>query len=337
MFSLIVPIYNAAGYLDTCLESILAQRISDFEVILVNDGSRDASGAICERFAARDARVRVVHQVNQGVSAARNAGLAAAGREFVLFVDADDWLSLRMLEVLADAVQQYPRADFWQFKFGENDFLEPNGAWVGQCYPSVAAYARLHSCCMVWLLLFRRALIREHALSFPVGIRCAEDQEFILKYQALSRTAAFLPVALYHYRVHPGSAMGAALSVERLRSYMQDHFTVLEHLLQFCRENGIVPEPWLGARLQQLAKSALVLLAKHRCDRQLYALATARVRGAWRRGPELCGVTLFSDKRLLLARVHVVLYVLSVRLFWRLRALGQWLRHRVIRGMPCRN
>lgn len=98
--SIIVPIYNKAGYLDECVNSILAQTFKDFELILVNDGSRDNSGEICEKFKLADDRVTVIHQTNQGVSAARNAGLDCSTGKYIGFVDADDILDADMYESL---------------------------------------------------------------------------------------------------------------------------------------------------------------------------------------------------------------------------------------------
>lgn len=102
-FSIIVPVYNTAEYLPQCIDSVLSQSFRDFEVILIDDGSTDHSGAICDQYAAADERVKVCHQANGGASRARNLGLAHATGEFVLFLDSDDYyLSANMLAALAD-------------------------------------------------------------------------------------------------------------------------------------------------------------------------------------------------------------------------------------------
>jgi len=325
MFTLIVPVYNAIDYLGQCLDSLLAQAYHDFEVILIDDGSVDGRGGLCDQYAAQDSRFRVLHQANQGVSVARNAGLSQATQEFILFVDADDWLSPQALTALAKAVERYPEADFWQFGYGENDFpdfesgaqSEPQGS--GQFFDSIAAYACEQSCCMVWLMVFRRSLIEREALRFPAGIRCAEDQAFILQYQMLSRSAVCLPQPLYHYRIHHDSAMGRTLTQERLRSYVEDHFQVVKLLLQFCQERRIRLEAWMAVRLQQLVKAALQLLAKHRPDRETCTQATAWVRTAWQWSDALGDTSFLTDRWLRLARIHAGLYVLAVRLYWRRR------------------
>lgn len=89
--SVIVPVYNAEKSLNRCVDSILAQTFTDFELILVNDGSKDSSGQICDRYVLSDPRVRVIHKSNGGVSSARNLGLDAAGCEFITFCDSDDY------------------------------------------------------------------------------------------------------------------------------------------------------------------------------------------------------------------------------------------------------
>ena len=100
MISVIVPVYQVEVYLEKCIESILKQSYKELELILVDDGSRDRSGEICDEFALKDPRVKVIHQRNQGVSAARNKGLAYASGEWITFVDSDDYVSENLLKDL---------------------------------------------------------------------------------------------------------------------------------------------------------------------------------------------------------------------------------------------
>lgn len=100
MLSIIVPVFNVANYLDKCLESICAQTYTDFELILVDDGSKDKSPLICDAYAKRDHRIRVIHKENGGVSSARNAGLDAALGQYVMFVDSDDWIECGLCKSL---------------------------------------------------------------------------------------------------------------------------------------------------------------------------------------------------------------------------------------------
>jgi glycosyltransferase involved in cell wall biosynthesis len=119
MISVIVPIYKVENYLPACLDSILNSTYKDIEVILVDDGSPDGCGAICDRYAEKDSRVRVIHQPNQGVSAARNAGLDAAKGEYIAFVDSDDVIHPQMMETLLKLINS-----------GDYDFSMVHGVMV---------------------------------------------------------------------------------------------------------------------------------------------------------------------------------------------------------------
>ena len=103
VLSIIVPVFKAEQFLHKCVDSILGQTLQDLELILVDDGSPDKSGSICEAYAKKDSRVRVIHQQNAGVSAARNAGLAIASGDYVGFVDSDDWVAADMYETMHGA------------------------------------------------------------------------------------------------------------------------------------------------------------------------------------------------------------------------------------------
>ena len=107
LLSVIVPVYRVETYLPKCLDSLVGQTYADLEIILVDDGSPDRSGAICDEYAARDSRIVVIHQENRGASQARNAGLDRATGEFVAFVDSDDYLDFSMYENLMKAVVEY--------------------------------------------------------------------------------------------------------------------------------------------------------------------------------------------------------------------------------------
>jgi len=105
--SIIIPIYNVEAYLQQCIDSILAQTYINLEVILINDGSTDKSGSICDEYAKKDDRVVVIHKSNEGIGSARNCGLDCAGGEFLVFVDSDDWLAPDMIEYLQNSLQMH--------------------------------------------------------------------------------------------------------------------------------------------------------------------------------------------------------------------------------------
>lgn len=115
--SIIVPVYKVEKYLDRCVNSLLAQTFEDFEIILVDDGSPDNCGKMCDDWALKDSRIRVIHKENGGLSSARNAGLKEVVGEFIYFMDSDDWVEPQMLEHLLNLLEKYPEAQMAQCRY----------------------------------------------------------------------------------------------------------------------------------------------------------------------------------------------------------------------------
>ena len=108
LISIIVPVYNAEKHLKRCLDSIICQTYKNLEIIIVDDGSEDGSGEICNKYAEHDERVRVIHQKNQGVSSARNAALEVSRGEYIAFVDSDDWIEEDMIQAFVERIMVHP-------------------------------------------------------------------------------------------------------------------------------------------------------------------------------------------------------------------------------------
>ncbi|MCM1292335.1 MAG: glycosyltransferase [Bacteroides sp.] len=176
--SIIVPVYNVERYLRECVDSILCQTMADFELIMVDDGSSDSSPAICDEYAARDPRVRVIHQANAGVSAARNAGLDAARGEWISFVDADDWIEPEMLEeLLSQAEREGADIAYCDFNFIYEDGRKEQYSTCnlsGKGHKVVAEYISTQWT-VLWNSIQRRSLFTDHGLRCPVGIIFCED------------------------------------------------------------------------------------------------------------------------------------------------------------------
>lgn len=171
--SVIVPVFRVEMFLSKCIDSILAQTFTDFEVILVDDGSPDNCGAICDEYASRDHRIKVIHKSNGGLSDARNAGLDVATGEFICFVDSDDWIEKDLLQDNITLLQQ-ANADMVIFNYQEvykdNTLLQYR---VCSSANYDKAYYFFRAPVMVWCKLYRADMWKQ--LRFPVGLKHEDD------------------------------------------------------------------------------------------------------------------------------------------------------------------
>lgn len=212
LISIIIPVYNTEKYLQECIDSVLAQTYENFELLLINDGSKDGSPQICDAYAAKDDRVKVFHQENAGVSAARNKGLDNATGEYVSFVDADDTVIPEYLEKMMGAMST-ERIDL--VSFGYCKIYEDNKK-VFPCSPtkSNGTAENLLTNLIVenetltpWMCLVRRNIVFNHKISFIEGCRYGEDQEFVYKLLVHCSKVTAVESSLYNYRIWNGSAM----------------------------------------------------------------------------------------------------------------------------------
>ena len=202
--SLVVPVYKAEKYLHRCVESVLAQTMGDWELILVDDGSPDSSGAMCDDFAKRDARIKVIHQENAGVSAARNAGVAVAQGEYIAFLDSDDWVEPRMYELLLAAADSED-ADIVKCGFDRTDGADiherQNYGPERQCYVGRLMdhwFRERHI--LVWNAVYRAELAKK--VQYPVGITGGEDDYASFFYLYYGRSMVLLTDCLYNYFIN---------------------------------------------------------------------------------------------------------------------------------------
>lgn len=217
--SIIVPIYNVEPYLSRCVDSVLAQTYQDFELILVDDGSPDGCGAICDRYASRDARIKVIHKVNGGLSDARNAGLEIAQGEYVAFIDSDDWVMPDYLEKLLNGLAE-TGADICECEIIRTEepviaAEEPLGE-ILCCDTQRAMQLLVQDTVLrqhVWNKLYRREIIGD--IVFPKG-KTNEDEFWTYQVFGKARKVAKIRNALYFYFQRPGSIMGETYSLKRL-------------------------------------------------------------------------------------------------------------------------
>lgn len=217
--SVIVPVYNTGRFLNRCVDSILAQTFSDLELFLVDDGSTDLSGKICDEYAAKDSRVRVIHQENQGQSVARNQAISQMEGNWVHFVDSDDWIHPQMLEYLYRAAMEL-HTDISVCGFGETtgEFPQiPEDSLKATLWTPRDFYKeRFLNATVPVAKLIRREVLGDHR--FPVGKYI--DDEFIMYRVLFEREQlAYLPAPLYAYYVNPESLTKRAWNPRRLDAW----------------------------------------------------------------------------------------------------------------------
>lgn len=203
--SIIVPVYKVENYLSQCIDSILGQTFTDWECILVDDGSPDGSGVICDEYAQKDTRIHVIHKENRGVSAARNTGLSAAQGEYIYFIDSDDYVEREALELLLSKAKQ-SEADIMVHGL-VNDYIYKHSSTAVK-YGSLPEkdYSTILEMADRWGLLkgpvnklFKNSIIKNKALRFDESISYGEDTKFTFEYLAHCHSIAFVPRHLYHY------------------------------------------------------------------------------------------------------------------------------------------
>ena len=222
--SIIIPIYKIKEeYLRICFDSLLAQDMTDFRIIAVDDGSPDNSGAICDEYANKDSRFTVIHQENAGVSVARNNGMNEADTEWITFVDPDDWVEPNHVSTLFEAQKQQPSTDIFLFDYIQEfadrsitrHLMEKSGEfsedWVHNLRIAVFNYLKVdghqydYETNTIWSKMYRTSLIKNANLKFDSKARKGQDVIFNAECLQLTESIYYIKAALYHYRYLQGS------------------------------------------------------------------------------------------------------------------------------------
>ncbi len=229
MISVIIPVYNAEPYLRRCIDSVLASACGDFEIILINDGSTDKSLTICNEYAGRDRRIRLITQENQGVSAARNRGIGEALGEWLIFLDADDFITGDFLS-MADR-PEYRQTDLILFRFatcacdvavtdccreaskdrGNISACRYEGKEMHRLIRRILVPRPLAENCALdfrtpCARVYRKSILEQYSIRFSPDIKIGEDLLFNLEYQLRAKSCVFIPGTVYFYAVHGDSS-----------------------------------------------------------------------------------------------------------------------------------
>lgn len=226
-FSIIIPIYNTPQeYFECCIKSLREQSFSDIEILLVDDGSHKECAEMCDEYARMDDRVKVIHQLNQGVSVARNNGIRAATADWIMFVDADDWLDSDACErlnayllnnscdmLLFNAIKEYAnKQEKMNYGFEHGCIYNTSDVDIREFIYRRAMQTpnmKVVQYCPVyysWDKVFKRSWLLDNNLQYPVGLTKSEDKIFILRCFEKIRTLYYVEDVFYHYRINATSA-----------------------------------------------------------------------------------------------------------------------------------
>lgn len=203
--SIIIPVYNVEKYLANCINSIFTQTYKEWELILVNDGSTDNSGIICDEYASKDSRVKVIHKVNGGVSSARNAGINASDFNLIYFVDSDDFIEPPTLEEIINKYKA-TNADLVVHGLVDDNLIDKSIRKISYSTFNESDYAEIIETTDRYGLLkgpvcklFRREIILANKVCFDSSISYGEDTKFTFEYLQYCSSIAFVPKHFYHY------------------------------------------------------------------------------------------------------------------------------------------
>lgn len=225
MISIIVPVYNVEDYLSCCIDSILNQTYTDFELILVDDGSLDKCPMICDQYQKKDPRIKVIHKKNGGLSSARNAGLDIAKGEYVLFVDSDDFVDKNLCKKLIEGMENdvdIVMCKYLRVRNKDNIDMEKEPVSVADLSQSFLLTGR-EACeklygpegvnyTVVWAKIYKTKFFEN--IRFPIG-KVHEDEYVTYKLLYLAKKVLVLNEELYFYRINSNSIMGKGFSLRR--------------------------------------------------------------------------------------------------------------------------
>ena len=239
--SIIVSVYNAEGTIGRCIDSILNQTYREYEAIILDDGSTDASGKICDEYAKKDSRIRVVHKENTGVSDTRNQGIAMARGEFLQFLDSDDWITPEATALFVHTAVEYQCdmviSDFYRVvgeRVSQKGAIEEDGLMDRAAYaeymmqkPADFYYG------VLWNKLYKKSVIEKYRITMDETISWCEDFMFNLEYMRHIRNVYAVKVPLYYYVKTKGSL---ATQGNNMKKTIQMKRTVFKHYNDFYKE-----------------------------------------------------------------------------------------------------
>lgn len=241
MISIITPVYNAERYLERCVKSLLNQSYKDIELILIDDGSTDGSGAVCKRYIEKDSRVVYVYQENQGAGAARRRGVAEAKGDFIFFIDSDDYLEIDALEsLLAEFSDSVDCVVGQHERFGEMENIKQvrftEGVIDMRDNPCNGLVLQtLHSCYgqELWNKLYRAKIVKDAFQSRKITVPYGEDSLYLIELYIRMRVIKCISKLTYHYEFRPDSLARSTEKLLLLEDFANECILLKDSLEQF--------------------------------------------------------------------------------------------------------
>lgn len=224
MFSIILPVYNVEAYLKQCIESVLTQSYTEFELLIVDDGSTDKSVLLCEQYAKKDNRIKFISKQNSGVADTRNIALKQATQPYIIFVDGDDYLANGALEQLAHQLKKTPDVALCSFErqyphqknhiFNRYEALTLKEAMSAQHIVKELYDTNMYEC-SIWTNVYRRQFLIDNDLFFNTTLKRHSDEEWFLKVMLLGKATIVLNTLLYHTRAEREQSISNVTSYTR--------------------------------------------------------------------------------------------------------------------------
>lgn len=286
--SIIVPVYNVAPYLRKCVDSLLSQDFSDYEIILIDDGSTDGSSTICDEYASRpfdnsftpSLVIKTIHQKNAGLSAARNTGIAAAKGEYICFVDSDDYWQSKVLGSLMAQVER-EQLDVLRFDYqnvrqianGQYEVFEPykTPRYIDYCTDIVDGYTylnnRMRYACYAVMFIIRRAILLSNdqrpstndQVLFTPGLHF-EDVDWLPRMMLNAKRVNSTPLVVYNYFMRQGSITKTQGNLDKARKNIEDQMLIIERYKQYRQQ---YPQCYWLHRMQSfMAVNVLTCVAR---------------------------------------------------------------------------
>lgn len=244
LISIIIPVYNVEQYLSECLDSVLAQTIENFELILINDGSKDTSGEICDTYAEKDNRIRVFHQANAGSSTARNIGICKAEGKYICFIDSDDTVTPHYLQAFLPGIEQNAELcvqGLIEHVAGRETYKKQ---FTATSHPSVVSAldaGLLHYRGLV-CKLFHADIIRKYDIKFPAHIVYGEDAVFFYSYLSYISTVYTSAECCYYYRKGIEPVTQRRHDPEALLDYLEFSIGKVTEIYQREKKTPVLPD-----------------------------------------------------------------------------------------------